>query len=217
MEFRPILATGEYYHIFNRGVEKRIVYSTKRDYQRFIETIIYYQDDIHPQMRFSYQHRPTLKPFAQHTKTSPVDLIAYVLMPTHFHLLLKQTTDNGISLFISKLTNSYTKYYNTKHKRVGPLFQGSFKAVRVEDDNQLIHLSRYIHLNPVIDYLAKDLRSYLHSSYPEYVGMTQHAYCQKEEVLSHFSKKDPYEQFVLSQEDYGRELKMIERLLLDAE
>lgn len=91
-------------------------------------------------------------------------------MPNHFHLLLQQIRDGGITEFISKLTNSYTRYFNIRNKRIGPLFQGEFKAVHVETDEQLIHLSRYIHLNPIVSYITKKLESYQWFSYLEYLG-----------------------------------------------
>lgn len=137
-------------------------------------------------------------------------------MPNHFHLLLKQIEERGITTFVSKVTNSYTKYFNTKHKRIGPLMQGTFKAVRIEDDGQLIHVSRYIHLNPLIDYVVKNLRQYDFSSYPEFIGLRS-GFCKTHYVLDHFPSPQDYEKFVLDQEDYGRTLKDIERALLDVE
>jgi len=135
-------------------------------------------------------------------------------MPNHFHILAKQIRDNGISTFLSKLSNSYTKYFNTRYKRVGPLFQGSFKAVRIENDDQLLHVSRYIHLNPLIDYLTRNLRMYPYSSYPEFLDVTK-GFSQKDVILNNFSKRSSYEKFVLNQEDYGRTIKHIEKQLLD--
>ena len=98
-----------------------------------------------------------------------VDIGAYCLMPNHFHILLQQLQDNGISTFVRKLLNSYTRYFNTKNERIGPLFQGQFKAVRVESDEQLLHLTRYIHLNPLVGYVVKDLRNFEWSSYLDYI------------------------------------------------
>lgn len=209
-----IFATGEYYHIFNRGVEKREIFTTKRHYHRFTETLVYYQKG-HPLIRFSFKKRERL---AKETKVSPSPLVAiicFVFMPTHFHLLVQQLQDNGISMLLSKLSNSYTKYFNIKYNRVGPLFQGSFKAIRVEDDEQLVHLSRYIHLNPFVGLLVKDLRNYPYSSYPEYLGVSEASICEKNPVLSHFRSVEDYEKFVLDQASYAKQIKSMERLLLD--
>lgn len=210
---QTIFANNEFYHVFNRGVEKRITFMNKRDYGRFIETMDYYRIKDHL-TRFSFRDRPIL--IKKNTIGTPfIDIVCFCLMPNHFHMLVKQIEDNGISTFLSKLSNSYTKYFNTKYERPGPLFQGSFKAVRIEDDEQLLHVSRYIHLNPLIDYLTRDLKTYPYSSYPEYLDIRK-GFCQKDVILDHFRKPSDYEQFVLDQEDYGRKIKQMERLLFDA-
>lgn len=209
---QAVFGNGEFYHVVNRGVEKRITFLDKRDYQRFLETIEYYRFK-NPPTRFSFRNRPNILKKNSGNEIL-IEIICFCLMPNHFHLLLKQVTENGISIFLSKLTNSYTKYFNTRHKRVGPLFQGSFKAVRIEDDEQLIHTSRYIHLNPLIDYLVKDLRVYQYSSYPQFLGLKD-GFCKIHYILDHFSSPSTYEKFVLDQEEYGRTIKKIERLLLE--
>ena len=103
-------------------------------------------------------------------------------MGNHFHFLIKQASDNGISKFMANFTNSYTKYFNTKHQRVGPLFQGVFKAVHVDSDEQLIHLSRYIHLNPVMGFVikAEELKDYKWFSYPNYIGKQDVEFIEKQ-------------------------------------
>lgn len=209
-----IFANNEFYHVFNRGVEKRIIFMNKRDYDRFIDTMDYYRIKD-PPTRFSFKNRPIA---LQKNIITPllIEIICFCLMPNHFHMLVKQIESNGITTFLSKLSNSYTKYINTKYKRVGPLFQGSFKAVRIEDDEQLLHVSRYIHLNPLIDYLTKDLKTYPYSSYPEFLGLRK-GFCKKEIILSHFRTPLDYEKFVLDQVDYAREIKKIERFVLEAE
>lgn len=209
---QAVFANDQIYHVFNRGVEKRIIFLDKRDYQRFIETLNYYRFK-NPPTRFSFRKRlPLLK--QKSNESVLIELVSFCLMPNHFHLLIKQIEEKGISTFISKVTNSYTKYFNTKYRRVGPLLQGSFKAVRMEDDEQLNHVSRYIHLNPLIDFLIKDLRNYQYSSYLEFVG-NRAGFCQIKYVLENFSSKTDYEQFVLDQVDYARTIKNMERLLLD--
>lgn len=212
---QAVFANKEFYHVFNRGVEKRTIFTNRRDYRRFLQTLDYYRLK-NPPTRFSFRNRPTILR-SQRASSSPlIEIVCFCLMPTHFHLLLRQLEESGITTFISKLTNSYTKYFNTKYRRIGPLLQGSFKAVRIENDEQLVHVSRYIHLNPVIDYLVRDLRRYEYSSYLEYVAQ-RHGFCRTDYVLSHFSSVNDYEKFVLDQEDYGRVIKNIERLLLDTE
>ena len=146
-----------------------------------------------------------------------VEIIAYCLMGNHFHFLLKQVKENGIVKFMAKYTNSYTKYFNTKHKRVGPLFQGVFKAVHVESVEQLLHLSRYIHLNPVVGFIIKpeELRSYFWSSYPEYLDQKNNSMIYTTEILNFFKSRSDYEKFVLNQADYGKQIKQIEHLVFD--
>ncbi len=207
---QAIFAKNEVYHILNRGVEKRHIFMNKRDYERFTETMDYYRVK-NPPTRFSFKNRPLL--LQKNIGSSPlVEILCFCLMPNHFHMLLRQIEKGGITTFVSKLTNSYTKYFNTKHKRVGPLLQGTFKAVRIEDDEQLMHVSRYIHLNPLIDYLTKDLKTYPYSSYLEFLGRRE-GFCQKDFILTNPTKAANYEQFVLDQEDYGRSIKRMERLL----
>lgn len=204
---------GEYYHIFNRGVAKMPIFLNEFYYKQFMKTVIYYQIEG-PKPRLSF------------FKTQPVDLdknkklinvICYCLMSNHFHFLLQQVIENGITDFMSKLSNSYTKYFNIKNNRVGPLLQGEFQAVHIESDEQLIHLSRYIHLNPLIGYATKDLRTYRWSSYPEYLGIVKSNICSKEIVFEQFKSLNDYEQFVLDQVSYARELDFIKHQLLDSE
>jgi len=205
------LATGEYYHIFNRGVEKRKVFTNRRDYKRFLETINYYLQKS-PIVKFS---QATDESKNAQLKDRLVEIITYCLMPNHFHLLLKQLQNNGISTFMRKISDSYTKYFNTKNERPGPLFQGQFKAVRIETDDQLLHVSRYIHLNPIIGFLADNLRRYEWSSYPAFIGIANDSVCKKDEILNFFSGPSDYEKFVLDQIDYAKKLNEIKHVTLD--
>ena len=141
-------------------------------------------------------------------------------MPNHFHLLLEQSVDNGISNFMSKFANSYTRYFNTKNKRIGPIFQGKFKSVLVETESQLLHLSRYIHLNPYSAGLAENINQldkYQYSSLPEYLHLTNTNYCQKDIVLSYFKQKNSYRNFVYDHADHQRNLQNIKKVMLDFE
>ena len=137
-------------------------------------------------------------------------------MPNHFHILLKQEEESGISEFISKTLNSYTKYFNTKYNRVGPLFQGQFKAVRVESNEQLLHVHRYIHLNPIVSYLTKSLDAYRWSSYSEYIKHIK-GICTKDIILDQFSNVKAYEAFHADQIGYGQTLESIKHALIDFE
>lgn len=147
-------------------------------------------------------------------KDLQVEIIAYCLMSNHFHILLKQLKTHGIVKFMAKFTNSYTKYFNSKHNRVGPLFQGIFKAVHVEDDEQLIHLSRYIHLNPVVGFVIEKekLEDYPWSSNVQYLGLNQSAITNNKEILGFFKSQSDYKQFVQDQADYSIKLKTIKHL-----
>lgn len=207
-------ANGHYYHIYNRGVEKRSIFEKSWDFSRLIKTIRYYQL-MGPKPKLSRFLMGSL--FKPNTSKKIADMICYCLMPNHFHFLIKQVEDGAITEFISKLSNSYTKYYNVKYNRVGPLLQGEFKAVLIESDEQLIHVSRYIHLNPIASFLVKDLNQYRWSSYKEYIEGDKNGICRKETILSLFKSPKDYEKFVLDQVDYAQKLEIIKHQLLDVE
>lgn len=212
MPYRIIPFVNQYvYHIYNRGSEKRRIFEDRRDYQRFLKTLTYYQlEGPKPKLShfFKYQNfKPT-----QAKKV--VEILTYCLMPNHFHFLLKQIKDGGLTEMITKLSLSYTKYYNTKYDRVGPLFQGEFKAVLIESTEQLIHVSRYIHLNPIVSLLTKSLDKFDWSSYHEYVEENV-GICLKEDILGFFPSPKDYQQFVLDQVDYGQQLELIKHKVID--
>ena len=207
------LVTEQFYHIYNRGSEKRNIFTQLRDYSRFQKTFYYYQF-LGPKPSFSKFSKSDLNFFKPNPDRKIVDVICYCLMPNHFHFLLRQLKENGISIFIGQLSNSYTKYFNTKYKRVGPLLQGAFKAVLIETEEQLVHLSRYIHLNPVVSGLAKNLGSYHWSSYTEYMS-GQKLYCSPEEILSLYPTVKSYREFVEAQIKYGTSLEILKHRIID--
>ena len=187
------------------------IFLNSKDCQRFFKTMIYYQLEG-PKPRFSL-FTPTTGILDPNKKI--VEIICYCLMPNHFHLLLCQTRDEGITEFLSKLSNSYTKYFNIKNNRAGHLLQGEFKAVHIETNEQLIHLTRYVHLNPLVNFTTKDLNEYQWSSYPEYIDLTKSNVCYKTIILEQFGSLKEYQEFVLDQEDYGKKLEMIKHQLIE--
>lgn len=183
----------------------------EKDYERLLETFYYYQfSDSKP--RFSNRTRFRLKDFNKNSKI--VDIICYCLMPNHYHLLLKQLKANGIPEFLSKVINSYTKYFNTKYQRVGPLFQGPFKAVSVETDEQLLHLSRYIHLNPYVAEITKDWQNFPYSSIKEFIN-NEPLLCDVTQILGFFNNPDKYKEFISDHKDYALGIARIKHLMID--
>ena len=216
------LANGEYYHIFNRGVNKIPIFNNASDYKRVTLATRYYSS-AHTPMRLSRFLKLSNEERASYwlkIKNLPklISIISYCIMPNHFHFLLKQKLDRGISKFIKYLQASYALYFNTKYERIGPLLQGQFKAGRIEDDEQLLHVSRYIHLNPYTSYLLKDIKElevYPWSSFLNYLGKSEHKICSTDEVLSFFKDKQKYKEFVFNQADYQRKLEDIKHLVLE--
>lgn len=165
-----------YYHIYNCGVEKRDIFLTRGDYLRFLATINYY---VHRQS-ISYTLFQDLNQEAKETYNSlnptgsatlRTKIIAFCLMPNHFHFVLKLAHENGISRFLSDICNSYTRYFNLKNKRVGRLFQGPFKSKKVSTEKvsteeSLMQLSRYVHLNPVMSSKTNPLNTLKPEDYP---------------------------------------------------
>ncbi|MFZ5366292.1 MAG: transposase [Patescibacteria group bacterium] len=217
-----ILATGEIYHILNRGIALQPTFLDKRDYQRAKDTLFYYQNS-QPPLRYSkfltlvQEERNRFLNNLRKNKQFLIEIIAYCLMPNHFHLLARQIMDNGISAFASNFTNSYTRYFNTKRERNGPLFEGKFKSIRIENEEQLLHVCRYIHLNPYTSYVVKtpeDLENYPYSSFPEYLGNSNLDFCAKGVILGNFKNLSAHKQFIFDQADYQRTLNDIKHLLL---
>jgi putative transposase len=171
MSIRTPLVSGEFYHIYNRGTDKRKIFYTKKDYERFICGL--YLANTKRNIRLDNIQRneqgSTLlnRVFEIERGETLVSIASYCLMPNHFHLLVRQNVDGGISRFIQKLTTAYTMYFNLKYKRNGALLQGKFKSKSVQDDTYLKYLMAYIHLNP---YTFAQPNTYIYSSYQDFIG-----------------------------------------------
>lgn len=209
----PFVIDG-FYHVFNRGVEKRIIFSDNNDYKRFLQTLYYYQFKG-PKPKFSNRDRFKTIDFTNNPII--IKVVSYCLMPNHFHFLIKQVGENGIKEFMQKVINSYTKYFNTKYSRVGHLFQGMFKAVPIESNEQLLQVSRYIHLNPYTSNLTKELENYIYSSYPHFIGLINDPLCISSDVLNFFKDQQDYRQFVQSSISYNQEIGFFKQFLIDPE
>lgn len=212
------LVTNEIYHVFNRGINRQPTFTNRWEYQRAMETIKFYRF-ANPPIRLSQflrledQRRNDMLQILE-SKDRLIEILCYCFMPNHFHFLVKQKKDNGIAKFLSNFQNSYTRYFNVKHQRDGALFLDQFKAVRIETDEQLLHVSRYIHLNPYTGYIIKlpaVLETYQWSSFPDYIKNTN-TFIERNVVLEFFRGVDRYKQFIFDQADYQRTLKEIEHL-----
>nr|MBI5455545.1 transposase [Candidatus Levybacteria bacterium] len=210
---KDILITGNFYHIFNRGVNKNDIFFSEKNYKRFITTAIHYKNFLHKFTASSVSDTVSVR--LNKMEKPKVQILAYCLMPNHFHFLIKQLEDGGITWFMQHLINSYVHYLNVKYKRVGPLFQGPFKNILIDSDEQLLHLSRYIHLNPLVSDLTTDLKKYTWSSYPSYVSGYNDDLSETKFVLENFKSRRDYENFVLDQADYAKSLEYIKHYLLD--
>lgn len=192
-----------YYHIYNRGVEKRLIFEDDQDYAVFLSYLKTYllPKDEKQLKEILTSENSTYKQKAEATKLiklnnfcDQIKLIAYCLMPNHFHFLLKQRQENAIDEFMNSLGTRYTMFFNKKHKRVGTLYQGVYKAVLVDSEIQFLYLSSYIHRNPH----PKELKS-RPSSLPDYLGERKTLWVHPEEILPFFSKTIPslsYKSFV---------------------
>lgn len=226
MPYRKIvLASGEVYHVFNRGVASSPIYLNTREYLRFLDLVDYYRFSNTPLsfsklMNLEKEERMRILVGLKKENAIHVEISVYCLMPNHFHFLLKQVTGKGISVFMANLQNSYVKYFNIKNERAGPLFQSMFKAVRIENDAQLLHVSRYIHLNPSTAYIVEpeNLEDYKWSSLNTYLDENFDKisnFVNSEIILSFFKKRKDYLKFILDQASYQRELDKIKHLTLE--
>lgn len=178
------------YHVYNRGVEKRVIFLDEQDYAVFLHLLKYYLSPIdirhiHPLLEF--QNFSIIRPRPLANLEKEIDLIAYCLMPNHFHLMLKQHSADGVTKLLGKISTTYAMYFNKRYKRVGYLFQGPYRAVYVESESHLLHLSRYIHLNP-FELTGVPPVSYPYSSYKYYIGLAKAGWIKPDLVLAYFDK-----------------------------
>jgi len=214
--------TDLYYHIYNRGVEKRAIFETERDYQRFLDILRFYLHD--QKISFTAFQRLKEEERSNYFQRNPevpekcrVHIICYCLMPNHFHLLLKGARYNGITLFVSDVSNSHTRYFNFKHERVGRLFQGTFKSKEIVGEESLLQVSRYIHLNPILSNAITKPEDYPYSSYRQWVGQKRLSLTSQGLIsvwLEKFGGTKNYKKFVESK--IGEDTKRgIENLILE--
>ena len=188
--------TGEFYHIYNRGVDKREVFLDKWDYVRFLKSLREFNNDSIYEQRVYARNRELMGLSPEASGLSPlVEFITYCLNPNHFHFLLKQLRDNGIRIFMHKLGTGYTCYFNQKYNRSGSLFQGPFKAIHIKSDSYLLWLSGYINGNAEIHRIAK-AENWIWGSYLDYTGKRRGMLCNKNIILSQFETIEEYRDLV---------------------
>jgi putative transposase len=171
---------GHYYHVYNRGQNQGEIFYDHKDYEQFLDRLQVALGQIK----------------ADRLKTKPVahdafEILAYCLMPNHYHFLVRQCSELGIGILINKVCTSYARYFNAKYQRIGNLFQDTYKAKLVDNDEYLTYLSAYIHNNPSNPF------AYSYSSYQEYIGYPSRNICKTSTILKYFTKdKSSYQQFV---------------------
>ncbi|MGB3921997.1 MAG: transposase [Minisyncoccia bacterium] len=177
------LAEGEFYHVYNRGVDKRVVFSNKKDFDRFLEGMKIFNT------------KENVGNLTRHSSTEGeeklVDFVAYCINSNHFHFLITPLTEKGLEKFMHKLCMGYSKYFNAKYHRSGALFQGKFKAIHVDTNEYLLHLSAYVNLNEKVHRHEGNSRS----SWEEYAESATTGLCKKDIILGQFKNRGEYVTF----------------------
>ncbi|MEK9167339.1 MAG: transposase [Patescibacteria group bacterium] len=211
------ITTGEIYHIYTRSISGFEIFRTPTCYERLIEGLCYYSSSPKSTKLSDYLElspESKLRVDSASGAVPSVKIIAYCVMPTHIHLVLKQLVEGGISSFMNNLLNSFARYFNISHNRRGPLWESRFKNVLVQSDEQLLHLTRYLHLNPVSADLIAVPDQWVYSSYCQYIGEnTDKNICNWEGVLDIQPKE--YRKFVSGRISYQRSLSKIKHLLIE--
>jgi putative transposase len=190
-----------YYHIFNRGVDKSKIFVDSTDYAVFLSFL---------KRHLSHEAKKDLKNRPYLNLSQEIELLAFCLMPNHFHLFVYQTQAESFTKLLRSVCTSYTMYFNNKYKRVGHLFQGRFKASLIENDAYLQHISRYIHLNP------EDYKHWEWSSLSYYLGKKSADWLNTKKILSLFDDSaDSYEQFMDDYSNYEKSLDLLSANLAD--
>ena len=217
---------GKIYHIYNRGVEKRDIFLDDEDYFRFIHDLFEFNDE--ELATILYYKKPFIQLYetkshrVDHKRKLIVEILVFTLMPNHFHLLLRQRRENGISEFMHRLGVGYSMYFNQKYERNGSLFQGTYKAVLVENEAHFIHLPYYIHVNSLdlrfpewrdkeiknYQEAMKFLENYRWSSFPDYIGKKNFPSVTERKFLSEIMDKEQgCKNFIENWIEYKKEIK----------
>ena len=209
-----------YYHVFSRSIAKYVVFNDAEDYSRLTEILDLYRFDnfdhkYSKYLQLDIETQASLMLNLERENDLLIDIVAFCIMPTHIHLILKQVNDNGISKYMAKVLNSYSRYFNIRHKRLGPLWAGRFKSVLVKKDEQLLHLTRYIHLNPSSAGLVGKPDEWEYSSYEEYINpdIKGSKLCNFTKLIKMTGKE--YKKFVLDRKDYQKQLSLIKYAMID--
>lgn len=189
MTERSPFGVGEWYHCYNRGVDKRIVFENAGDYNRFLLLLYLGNGSVPLRLANLKNHniRIVIEDASLERGEPLVEIGAYTLMPNHFHLTLKEILEGGIVMFMQKIFTAYTMYFNRKYERTGALFAGPFKSRHVDDDRYFKQLVSYLHLNAAelfeprwkdgfgnLEKIEKQLAAYPYSSLPDFLGKTRH-------------------------------------------
>lgn len=217
---KDILQKGEVYHIYTRSIAKYVVFNNPVEFDRMLHLI-----NLYRYANFNYKYSQFLKLTSslqydiidslRSKEDLLVEIIAYCLMPTHIHLSLKQLVEDGIARYMARVLNGYSRYFNTKHGRVGPLWFGRFKNVLVSNDEQLLHLTRYIHLNSTSANLVNKPEDWGYSSYHEYINNTDNKVriCNFKDLIT--IKPEDYKEFIEDRKGYQQQLSIIKSLTID--
>lgn len=215
LKMREKFVVGEIYHVFNKSIANYGIFKDLSNSQRFIETLDFYNNVliINSFSKFLRSGNYRYKNLLYLKQTSIIKFITYCLMSDHYHLLIKILKDNFLSKYINDIENSFTRYFNIKFNRKGPLWQSAFKAVRITSNEQLLHVSRYIHLNPTTARLVDHPEDWQFSSYRDFIG--------NENILKENIKEISirnvlsYKKFIENNKDYQRKLRIIKKLTLE--
>lgn len=210
---RPFI-TGEMYHVFNRSIGGLNIFDDAPSAHYFFDGVGYYIKEK-PPVRFSIYRQVKFRDIYPDLGSNLVEIYGYTLMPNHFHFLIKQLQDHGVQLFIQRLCNSFSHYYNLLYERKGPLFESVFRSVRIETDEQCIHVLRYIDLNATTSNLCVDPFDYPYSSARAHIGLETTDWIDPLFIHSRFGGFDGYKKFVLDNKDYQRKLGNIKKLILE--
>jgi putative transposase len=171
--------TDAWYHLYNRGVNKQPIFHEPSDYFYFLKILKNY---LSPENRLN-QITGLVDPM---NLSSEIQLVSFTLMPNHYHLLVKQFSQNGITHLTQRILTTYVKFFNRKYPRIGPLFEGKLKGILVETDSYLLHLSRYIHRNCLSLDPEIIIEDYAYSSYPYYIGKKHASWLNVDLILNYF-------------------------------